>query len=131
MKREIFTNGCEILSFDDLDYAKISSDSMKKDLIDWCETDREIWINQDVKTIYNNLYLPARDKKGLSINMDTIKHNAMLRYAIERIKLYKTKENFIKVHGEYAYNRFFLKEKGSKLDTRWETVEELIKNGFD
>ena len=42
-----------------------------------------------------------------------------------------TVENFIKEHGEAVFNRFFTKEKGSTLDTRWETIEGLIKENFD
>ena len=148
MKNEIFPSGCAILSVDDLNYDKIAQDSFKKDLVDWCKADREKWLREDLNTIYRDLYLPIRqqrfnelpeDKKtelieknqSFGISMDMIKSNAMIRYAIERVKTYGTKENFIETHGEYAFNRFFLREAGAKLDTRWEVIEELIKNGFD
>jgi hypothetical protein len=148
MRNEKYHNGCELLSLDDLDYNKIASESLKKDLVDWCKADRKKWLDKPLNYVYSNLYLPIRSerfsslpneeknnyiekKKAFGIGMDSIKTNAMLRYAIERIKFYGTKENFIEAHGEYAFNRFFAKEPGSKLDTRWETIEELIKNGFD
>lgn len=148
MKNEKFPNGCGVLSLDDLDYEKIAADSLKKDLVDWCKADRQKWLTMAVNDIYGNLYLPTRKERfdALSeetkaeyiekhivfgISMDTIKTNAMLRYAIERIKLYGTREKFIEANGEYAFNRFFVKEKGSQLDTRWETIEELINKGFD
>ena len=148
MRNEVYPNGCGLLSLDDLDYNKIASDSLKKDLVDWCKADRQKWLTEPLNHVYNNLYLPMRKekfeslpeevrneytekKKVFGVDMDTIKTHAMLRYAIERIKLYGTKEKFIEIHGEYAFNRFFVKEKGSKIDTRWETIEELIKTGFD
>jgi hypothetical protein len=148
MKNEEFQNGCAILSFDDLDYDKIAQESLKKDLVDWCKADREKWLREDVKVIYDDLYLPIRKERfdslpeeekskyfeknlPFGINMDMIKSNAIIRYAIERVKLYGTKDKFIEVHGEYALNRFFVREPGSKLDTRWETIEELIKTGFN
>ena len=144
MKNEVFNNGCAKLSFDDLDYNKINLESLKKDLIDWCKADRKKWLREAVNTIYDDLYIPTRierfnnlpeeikkEKKAFGISCDTIKSNALIRQAIERIKLYGTREKFIEVHGEYAFNRFFAKETGAKLDTRWETIEELIKNGFD
>lgn len=148
MRNEIYQNGCGILALDDLDYAKIASESLKKDLVDWCKADRQKWLREDVKTIYDDLYLPTREERFNSlpeevrneyiekhivfgISMDMIKTNAMLRYSIARVKHYGTREKFIEVHGEYAFNRFFTKEPKSKLDTRWETIEELIKSGFD
>lgn len=148
MKNEVFNNGCAKLSFDDLDYDKINEDSLKKDLIDWCKGGRKKWLREAVKAIYDDLYIPTRKerfnnlpeevkneliekKKVFGISCDVIKNNASIRQAIARIKLYGTKEKFIEVHGEYAFNRFFVKETGAKLDTRWETIEELIKNGFD
>jgi hypothetical protein len=45
--------------------------------------------------------------------------------------MYGTKENFIAQHGEYVFNRFFRHDKGTVLDTRWEVIEDLIKNGFE
>ena len=148
MKNEKFPNGCGVLSFDDLDYEKIAADSLKKDLVDWCKADRQKWLTRAVNDIYDNLYLPTRKERfdalpeekkaehiekhiAFGISMDMIKTNAMLRYAMERVKMYGTREKFIEVNGEYAFNRFFVKEKGSQLDTRWETIEELINNGFD
>ena len=148
MRNEIYPNGCGILSLDDLDYNKMASESLKKDLVDWCKADRQKWLTRTVNDIYDNLYLPTRKERFdelpeetkveyiekhivFGISMDTIKTNAMLRYAVERVKLYGTREKFIEVHGEYAFNRFFVKEKGSQLDTRWETIEELINKGFD
>ena len=50
---------------------------------------------------------------------------------IDGVKMYGTPEKFIEVNGEYAFNRFFVKETGAKLDTRWETIIELMNNGFD
>lgn len=137
-----FNNGCGVIELHDLDFDKIAQESLKKDLIDWCKADRKEWVKEDLNTIYNVLYLPTRNyrfvrlsdedkKKPFGVSMDTIKSNAMLRYAIARVKLYGSKENFIKEHGEFVFNRFFVKEKGSSLDTRWESIEELIKNGFD
>lgn len=137
-----FNNGNGVIVVNDIDHDKIAHESFKKDLIDWCKADRKEWLKNDLNTIYNVLYLPTRKekfdlltdeekKKPFGISMDTIKSNAMLRYAIARVKLYGNKDNFIKEHGEFVFNRFFVKEKGSSLDTRWETVEELIKNGFD
>jgi hypothetical protein len=148
MKNEIYPNGCAILSFDDLDYNRIAQDSLKKDLVDWCKADREKWLKEAVNTIYDELYIPTRaerfenlpddvrneyieKKKVFGISCDVIKCNALIRYAIERVKMYGTKEKFIEIHGEEAFNRFFLKEAGAKLDTRWEIIEELIENGFD
>ena len=137
-----FNNGCGIIKLDDIDYDKIIQDSYKKDLIDWCNADRKEWLREDLNTIYNVLYLATRNyryerldeeekKKPFGLSMDTVKSNAMLRYAIARVKLYGSKENFIKEHGEVVFNRFFTKEKGSTLDTRWETIEGLIKENFD
>ena len=148
MKIEKFPNGCEVLSIDDLNYEKIDQESLKKDLIDWCKADRKEWLDKPVNVIYNDLYLPIRkvrffslpdedrekyinDNKPFGISMDMIKNNAMLRYAVARIKMYGSKEKFIEVHGEYAFNRFFTKEKGASTDTRWEVIEELINKGFD
>ena len=149
MKKEKFPNGCEVLSIDDVDYQKIAQDSLKKDLIDWCKADRVKWLREPLNAIYANLYLPTRKEKfdnlpleekakylkeggkTFGISMDMIKNNAMIRYAIERVKMYGSPEKFIEVHGEYAFNRFFVKETGAKLDTRWETIVELITNGFD
>jgi len=137
-----FNNGCGVIELHDLDFDKIAQESLKKDLIDWCKADRKEWLKNDLKAIYNVLYIPTRKhrfdllsdedkKKPFGVSMNTIKSNTMLRYAIARVKLYGSKENFIKEHGEFVFNRFFVKEKDSSLDTRWETVEELIKNGFD
>ena len=148
MNKNIFPNGCGVLSLNDLDYQKIASDSIKKDLVDWCKADRQKWLTKPINEIYNNLYLPTRNErynslpndvkaeyveknKPYGISMDEIKTNALLRYAIERVKLYGTKEKFIELNGEYAFERFFCKEAGSKLDTRWETVKELLDKGFD
>jgi len=149
MKRESFPNGCEVLSINDLNYEKIAQDSLKKDLVDWCKANREEWLKMDVNIIYEALYIPTRKvlfdalpleekaeylKKGgktFGISMDAIKNNAMIRYAIEYVKMYGSPEAFIKAHGEYAFNRFFTKEAGAKLDTRWETIVGLIDNGFD
>ena len=125
-----------------LNYRVEFIDSLKKDLIDWCKADRERWLGEEINTIYRDLDIPTRTiwfndldeeskKKPFGINMDTIKSNAMLRYAIARVKLYGSKENFIKEHGEVVFDRFFTKEKGSTLDTRWETIEGLIKENFD
>ena len=141
-KVEVFNNGCGVITLDDIDYKKIVIDSLKKDLIDWCKADRERWLGEEINTIYRALYIPTRTvwfndldeeskKKPFGINMDTIKSNAMLRYAIARVKLYGSKENFIKEHGEEVFNRFFTKDKGSSLDTRWETLEGLIEKGFN
>ena len=147
MRKKKFPNNCELLSLDDLDYNKIASESLKKDLVDWCKADRKEWIDKPLNHVYAALYLPTREKifsslsdeekndyiekkKAFGISMDAIKTNAMLRYAIERAKFYGSKEKFIETHGEYAFKRFFIKESGSKLDTRWETIEELIKKGF-
>ena len=149
MKNEIYPNGCAILSFDDLNYNKIAQDSFKKDLIDWCKADREKWLREDVKAIYDDLYLPTRNdrfenlpddvrneyiekKKVFGIDNNIIKKNALYRYNIERIKMYGSKEKFIEAHGQYAFDRFFcIPEDGSKLDLSWEFIEELMKNGFD
>ena len=148
MKLEKFPNGCEVLSIDDLDYEKIALESLKKDLIDWCKADRNKWLDKPVNDIYRNLYIPIRkerfeslppeelekyikDNKPFGISMDMIKNNSMIRYAIARIKMYGTPEKFIEVHGEYAFRRFFIKEKGASTDTRWEVIEELINKGFD
>ena len=139
---KVFNNGCGIIKINDIDYDKIAYESFKKDLIDWCKADRKEWLKNDLNTIYNALYIPTRNamfneldeeskKKPFGINMDMIKSNAMRRYAIERVKLYGTKENFIKEHGKFVFDRFFTKDKGSSLDTRFETIEELIKTGFD
>ena len=148
MKIEKFPNGCEVLSIDDLNYEKIDQESLKKGLIDWCKADRNKWLDKPVNAIYNDLYLPIRkvrfdslpdedrekyikDNKPFGISMDMIKNNSMIRYAIARIKMYGTPEKFIEVHGEYAFRRFFIKEKGASTDTRWEVIEELINKGFD
>lgn len=143
MNINYYKNCCITLSFDDLDYNKIASESLKKDLVDWCKADRKKWLRTSVNYIYEQLYLPTRkkrfdslpeeeqikyvkEKKPFGISMDVIKKNALYRYNIERIKMYKTKENFIKVHGEYAFNRFFCGP-----DLEWETIEDLIIKGFD
>ena len=148
MRNEIYPNGCGILSLDDVDYNKIAAESLKKDLVDWCKADRQKWLTRAANDIYDNLYLPIRKERFdalpeevkaeyiekhivFGISMDMIKTNAMLRYAVERVKLYGTREKFIEVHGEYAFNRFFVKEKGAQLDTRWETIVDLIEKGFD
>lgn len=148
MKNEVFPNGCAVLSFDDLDYNKINEDSLKKDLIDWCKADRVKWLREPLNALYNDLYVPTRKmrfeslpsevrneyiekNKVFGISMDMIKSNAMIRQAIARVKMYGTPEKFIEAHGEYAFNRFFVKETGAKLDTRWETIIELMNNGFD
>ena len=137
-----FNNGCGVIELHDLNFDEVAQESLKKDLIDWCKADRKEWLKNDLKAIYDALYMPTRKhrfdllsdeekKKPFGISMDTIKSNAMLRYAIARVKLYGSKENFIKEHGEFVFNRLFVKEKGSSLDTRWESIEGLIKNGFD
>jgi hypothetical protein len=139
-KIEKYNNGCGRIIINDINYEEIALDSLKKDLIDWCKADREEWLKNDLNTIYETLYIPARNarfeeldeeakKKPFGINMDAIKGNAMLRYAIARVKLYGSSENFIKEHGEFVFNRFFRKD--GNLDTRWETIEELIKNNFN
>ena len=139
-KIEKYNNGCGRIIINDINYEKIALDSFKKDLIDWCKADREEWLKNDLNTIYEALYIPTRKakfellddeakKKPFGINMDVIKGNAMLRYAIARVKLYNSSENFIKEHGEFVFNRFFRKD--GNLDTRWETIEELIKNNFN
>jgi hypothetical protein len=138
-KIEKYNNGCGRIIINDINYEEIALDSLKKDLIDWCKADREKWLKNDLNTIYEALYIPTRKarfellddevkKKPFGINMDVIKGNAMLRYAIARVKLYNSSENFIKEHGEFVFNRFFRKD--GNLDTRWETIEELIKNNF-
>ena len=116
MKNEKFPNGCGVLSLNDLDYEKIAADSLKE---------RFDALPEETKAEYIEKHIV------FGISMDAIKTNAMLRYAIERVKLYGTREKFIEANGEYAFNRFFVKEKGSQLDTRWETIEELINKGFD
>ena len=142
MKKEKFPNGCEVLSIDDVDYQKIAQDSLKKDLIDWCKADRKEWLRNDLNTIYNVLYIPTRTamfdklsdeekKKPFGIQMDTIKNNCIIRQAVARVKMCGTKENFIAQHGEHVFNRFFRHDKGTTLDTRWEVIEDLIKNGFE
>ena len=139
-KIEKYNNGCGRIIINDINYEEIALDSLKKDLIDWCKADREKWLKNDLNTIYEALYIPTRKarfellddeakKKPFGINMDIIKGNAMLRYAIARVKLYNSSENFIKEHGEFVFNRFFRKD--GNLDTRWETIEELIKNNFN
>ena len=139
-KIEKYNNGCGRIIINDINYEKIALDSFKKDLIDWCKADREEWLKNDLNTIYEALYSPTRKarfellddeakKKPFGINMDVIKGNAMLRYAIASVKLYNSSENFIKEHGEFVFNRFFRKD--GNLDTRWETIEELIKNNFN
>jgi hypothetical protein len=139
-KIEKYNNGCGRIIINDINYEEIALDSLKKDLIDWCKADREEWLKNDLNTIYETLYIPTRNarfeeldeeakKKPFGINMDIIKGNAMLRYAIARVKLYCSSENFIKEHGEFVFNRFFRKD--GNLDTRWETIEELIKNNFN
>lgn len=141
-KIEKYNNGCGRIIINDINYEEIALDSLKKDLIDWCKADRKEWLKNDLNAIYEALYIPTRNarfeeldeearKKPFGINMDMIKSNAMLRYAIARVKLYGTKEKFIKQHGEFVFNRFFVKEKGSGLDTRWETVEKIIEDGFE
>lgn len=108
----------------------------------WYKADRKKWLKNDLNTIYNVLYIPIRNEKfsklddeakekPFGLSMDVVKRNAMLRYAIARVKLYGTIDNFIKEHGEFVFHRFFNKEKGSGLDTRWENIEALIENGFD
>ena len=137
-----FNGGCGVIEINDINIAEIEHDSLKKDLIDWCKADRKEWLKNDLKTIYNVLYIPTRverfnnlteeeKKKPFGIHMDTIKGHAIIRQAIARVKKYGTKENFISQHGEDVFNRFFLHEKGTKLDTRWEVIENLIKDGFD
>jgi hypothetical protein len=143
MINEIYPNGCGILSINDINAEKISLESLKKDLIDWCKADRKKWLVEPLNAIYANLYKPTRDerfnslseeekKKPFGINMDIIKINAMIRYNIERIKMYGSPEKFIEKYGEFIFNRIFCKpEKNSKLDLRWEIIENKMNNGFD
>lgn len=145
MRIDIFPNGCGVSSLDDLDYNKIASESLKIDLIDWCKGDREKWLRTSVNDVYDNLYLPTRKErfeslpkdvkneyieknKVFGINMDTIKSNALIRYAMARVKYYGTKENFISKHGDFALERYFPED--SKASISWEKAEELINNGF-
>ena len=56
----------------------------------------------------------------------------MIRYNIERVKMYGSPEKFIEIHGEFVFKRVFCKpEKGSKLDLSWEFIEKLIEDGFE
>ena len=137
-----FNGGCGVIEMHDLDFDFIANDSLKKDLIDWCKADRKEWLKNDLNTIYNVLYIPTRvarfnelsdeeKKKPFGIHMDTIKNNCITRQAVARVKMYGTKENFIDQHGEHVFNRFFRHDKGTVLDTRWELIEDLIKNGFE
>jgi len=149
MRNEIYQNGCGLLSVDDIDAEKISLESLKKDLIDWCKVDRKKWLAEPLNVIYANLYKPTRDErfnslseedkkeyieknKPFGINMDIIKNNAMIRYNIERVKIYRSPEKFIELYGEFVFNRVFCKpEKGSKLDLSWKFIEDKMNNGFD
>ena len=137
-----FNGGCGVTELYDIDNDFIAKDSLKKDLIDWCKADRKEWLKNDLNTIYNVLYIPTRiarfnelsdedKKKPFGIHMDTIKNNCIIRQAVARVKMYGTKENFIAQHGEYVFDRFFRHDKGTVLDTRWEVIEDLIKNGFE
>ena len=137
-----FNGGCGVIEMNDLDFDFIAKDSLKKDLIDWCKADRKEWLRNDLNTIYNVLYIPTRTamfdklsdeekKKPFGVQMDTIKNNCIIRQAVARVKMCGTKENFIARHGEYVFNRFFRHDKGTTLDTRWEAIEDLIKNGFE
>ena len=143
MKFEKYPNGCGWLRVDDLDAEKIALESVKKDLIDWCKADRGKWLTEPLNAIYANLYIPIRNErfnslpeedkdKPFGIKMDIIKNNALIRYNIERVKMYGSPEKFIEAHGEFIFNRVFCKpEKGSKLDLSWKSIEEKINNGFD
>ena len=137
-----FNGGCGVIEMNDLDFDFIAKDSLKKDIIDWCKADRKEWLRNDLNTIYNVLYIPTRTamfnklsdedkKKPFGIQMDTIKNNCIIRQAVARVKMCGTKENFIAQHGEHVFNRFFRHDKGTTLDTRWEVIEDLIKNGFE
>lgn len=137
-----FNGGCGVIEMNDLDFDFIAKDSLKKDLIDWCKADRKEWLRNDLNTIYNVLYIPTRTamfnklsdeekKKPFGVQMDTIKNNCIIRQAVARVKMCGTRENFIAQYGEHVFNRFFRHDKGTTLDTRWEVIEDLIKNGFE
>ena len=137
-----FNGGCGVIELHDIDNDFIAKDSLKKDLVDWCKADRKEWLKNDLKSVYNVLYIPTRiarfnelseeeKKKPFGIHMDTIKNNCIIWQAVARVKMYGTKENFIAQHGEHVFNRFFRHDKGTVLDTRWEVIEDLIKNGFE
>ena len=126
-----FPNGCSVISANDIDYDKIASESLKKDLIDWCKADRKVWLRRDLNEFYRTIYVSTRKarfnfalldaetdkdvedlltgKKKIGLNMDTIKKNALIRYNIERIKMYGSVENCIAELGENVFNRLFSK----------------------
>ena len=149
-----FPNGCSVISANDIDYDKIASESLKKDLIDWCKADRKVWLRRDLNEFYRTIYVSTRKarfnfalldaetdkdvedlltgKKKIGLNMDTIKKNALIRYNIERIKMYGSVENCIAELGENVFNRLFSKpDKHTKIDLRWETIQKIMEDGFD
>ena len=150
----VFPNGCGVISANDIDYDKIALESLKKDLIDWCKADRKVWLRRDLNEFYRTIYVSTKKarfnfalldaetekdvedlltgKKKIGINMDAIKKNALIRYNIERIKIYGSVENCIAELGKEVFDRLFSKpDKQSKIDLQWETIQNLMENGFN